>query len=45
MPVAQHCMGVSRFLSGCQPTEQELTEQLTAMATKHGVPDAWRGMV
>jgi hypothetical protein len=44
-PVAQHCMGVSWFLSGYQPTEQELTEQLTAMAAKHGVPDAWRGMV
>lgn len=45
MPVAQHCMGVSWLLSGYQPTEQELSEQLTAMAAKHGVPDEWHGMV
>jgi hypothetical protein len=41
----RHCMAVSWFLSGYQPTEQELSRQLTAMAAKHRVPDAWRGVV
>jgi len=45
MRVVQHCMGVIWLLSGYQPTEQELSEQLTAMAAKHGVPDEWHGML
>lgn len=38
-------MSVSWFLSGYEPTEQELSEQLTAKAAEQGVPDDWRGMV
>jgi hypothetical protein len=45
MPVARHCMGTSWFLSGYQPTEQELSKELTSTAAKHGVPDEWRGAV
>ncbi len=37
MDVIRHCMGVSWYLSG----HAELSE----MASKHGVPDAWHGHV
>lgn len=44
-PVGTHCMGVSWFLTGYQPTDNELRVQLSAMAAKHGVPDNWHGHV
>lgn len=45
MPAMRHAMGVSWLLSGHQPTEDELREQLSAMAVKHGKPDHWRAIV
>jgi hypothetical protein len=45
MAVAQHCMRVSWFLSGYEPTEPELTDTLSAVAAKRGVRDEWRASV
>jgi hypothetical protein len=42
--VAQHCMGVSWMLAGYQPTEEQVREDLSAMAAKHGVRDDWRAI-
>lgn len=44
MRVAQHCMYVSWLLSGYDPTEEGLSEHLTALALKHGKPDTWRAI-
>lgn len=43
--VERHCMATSWFLSGFEPTEDRLRDQLSAMALKHGVPDDWHGHV
>jgi hypothetical protein len=44
--VEMHCMAVSWFLKGYQPTRDELRAGLTAMAKKHNVPDdGWRAHV
>lgn len=45
MAVARHCMGISWQLSGYEPTEERVRDELTSMATKHGVPDEWRALV
>jgi hypothetical protein len=44
-PVSQHCMMVSWHLSGYEPTEHVVRQQLTDMAIKHRVPDGWRAVV
>lgn len=43
--VSQHCMHVRWQLMGYQPTEEEVRTELAAMASKHGVPNEWRGHV
>ncbi len=46
MPVERHCMAVSWFLAGHQPTGDELRSQLTTAAKQHGIPDQhWRAHV
>lgn len=45
LAVAQHCMGVSWYLMGYEPTEDKLRAQLSEIAAKRAVPDAWRGHV
>lgn len=45
MPVMRHCMRISWQLSGYEPTESELRQQLTDMAVRHGVSDTWRAVV
>jgi len=41
--VERHCMATSWFLSGYQPTADDLRAELQAMAKKHAVPDDWCG--
>lgn len=43
--VMNHCMGVAWCLSGYEPTEEQTRDDLTAVATTHGVPDKWRAIV
>jgi hypothetical protein len=46
MAVERHCMAVSWFLMGYQPTRDELYAELTAAAREHGVADEhWRAHV
>ena len=42
--VARHCMGVSWQLSGYEPTELRVRDELAAMAEKHDVPNEWRAV-
>ena len=44
MHVARHCMGVSWQLSGYEPTELRVRDELAAMAEKHEVPNEWRAV-
>ena len=44
MHVMQHCMAVSWQLSGYEPTEPQVREDLTTAAQRHGVPDEWRAV-
>ena len=37
-------MRISWLVSGIDPTEDEVRDQLSGMATEHGVPDAWRAI-
>ncbi len=46
MAVERHCMAVSWFLMGYQPTGDELRAKLTAAASQRGAPDEhWRPFV
>jgi hypothetical protein len=43
--VARHCMGVAWQLSGYQPTEGQVRDDLAEIAGKHDVPDDWRAII
>jgi hypothetical protein len=43
--VSRHAMDTTWFLSGHQPTEEDVRAGLSEMAAKHGVPDTWQGHV
>jgi hypothetical protein len=45
MHVARHCMSVNWKLMGYDPTEQQVKDDLTAMAEKHAVADQWRAII
>lgn len=45
LKVGQHCMRTSWFLSGYEPSEDQLLGELGGMAEKHGVPDDWRALM
>jgi hypothetical protein len=42
--VARHCMGVAWQLSGYQPTEEQVREDLAKIAGKQDVPNEWRAI-